>query len=199
MCSDGVAYQADMKAGRVPYDATYLVKCDAYDGSAVAKAVNAGRCALLARHLPAGASVLDIGAGSGAFVRSALWNGFSAAGFDVIPEAAERLHQIGHYAENPGDFDAVTLWDVLEHIEDPGPLLDSIKGFLFVSLPIFDGLWNIRKSKHYRPGEHLYYWQAPAFVAWMGLHGFRLLEQSNHEVAAGRESIGAFAFRRIEQ
>jgi hypothetical protein len=30
----------------------------------------------------------------------------------------------------------------------------------------------------------------------MGLYGFRLLEMSSHEVDAGRESIGAFAFCR---
>lgn len=32
------------------------------------------------------------------------------------------------------------------------------------------------------------------FTDWMALWGFRLAEESNHEVEAGRESIGAFAF-----
>lgn len=194
--SRGVAYQADMQADRVPYDADYLAKCQAYEGGAIAKAVNAGRCALLMRHLPDGASVLDVGAGSGAFVRAAASWGFDACGFDVIPEVADQLRAGGVYVEDLSAFDAVTLWDSIEHMEDPGrPLHDIRKGsFLFVSVPVFDDLRAIRASKHYRPGEHLFYWTAQGFINWVALHGFRLLEQSTHETDAGRDSIGAFAF-----
>jgi hypothetical protein len=196
MLCDGVAYQADMSAGRVPYDDGYLAKIDAYEGTEIAQAVNAGRCALLARHLKDGASVLDIGAGSGAFVRCARSWGFEAHGFDVIPQAAERLHAAGLYAEGAQVFDAVTMWDVLEHIEDPQDVLATIRkgARLFVSLPVFADLTKIRESRHYRPGEHLWYWTADGFIAWMAKRGFRLLEQSEHETAAGRDSIGAFAF-----
>jgi 2-polyprenyl-3-methyl-5-hydroxy-6-metoxy-1,4-benzoquinol methylase len=214
----GIAYQADMKSGRVKYDASYLAKVDAYEGGAIAKAVNAGRCALLGRHLQiplspplekgeslrggqrsgGGFSVLDVGSGSGAFVRAAKAAGFNASGWDVIPDAVARLLQDGTYADDPATFDAVTLWDTLEHMEDPELRLRQVsKGaLLFVSIPVFDDLGKIRESKHYRPGEHLYYWTAQGFIDWMSLYGFRLLEQSDHETAAGRESIGAFAFCR---
>jgi 2-polyprenyl-3-methyl-5-hydroxy-6-metoxy-1,4-benzoquinol methylase len=199
MLCEGVAYQADMSAGRVPYDANYLAKIDAYEGTAIAQAVNAGRCALLARHLDAGASVLDIGAGSGAFVRCARSWGFEAHGFDVILQAADRLRAAGLYAEGAQVFDALTLWDVLEHIEDPQNMFDDFRkcSRLFVSLPVFTDLTKIRESRHYRPGEHLYYWTAEGFVALMASRGFRLLEQSSHETDAGRDSIGAFAFERM--
>ncbi len=194
----GVAYQRDMSAGRVPYDGAYLAKCQAYEGNTVANAVNAGRCALLMRHLPDGASVLDVGAGSGAFVRAAASWGFDACGFDVIPAAADRLRAAGVYAEDPGVFDAVALWDSIEHMEDPASILDAVRppAVLFVSIPVFQDLRAIRESKHYRPGEHLYYWTAQGFIDWIAHYGFRLLEQSDHEVAAGRDSIGAFAFCR---
>lgn len=192
----GVAYQTDMAAQPVPYDADYLAKCEAYAGSPIAQAVNAGRCALLQRHLAAEASVLDYGAGSGDFMRAAASWGYAVNGFDVIPEMAERLRADGLYADAAGAFDAVTLWDVLEHIADPGAVLATLRpgAMLFVSIPVFADLATVRQSKHYRPGEHLYYWTADGFVAWMDLHGFTLLEQSEHETAAGRESIGAFAF-----
>lgn len=193
---NGVAYQADMSAGRVPYDSDYLAKCRAYEDLPTAKAVNAGRCALLMRHLPEGASVLDVGAGSGAFVRAAASWGFDACGFDVIQDTADELRAAGVYAEDLSVFDAVTLWDSIEHMEDPGrPLREIRKGsLLFVSVPIFADLRTIRASKHYRPGEHLYYWTAQGFINWAALSGFRLLEQSTHETDAGRDSIGAFAF-----
>jgi 2-polyprenyl-3-methyl-5-hydroxy-6-metoxy-1,4-benzoquinol methylase len=194
----GVAYQRDMRAGRVPYDDAYLAKCQAYEGNSVANAVNAGRCALLMRHLADGASVLDVGAGSGAFVRAAASWGFDACGFDVIQAAADRLRAAGEYAEDLSVFDAVALWDSIEHMEDPATCLESVRAgaLLFVSVPVFHDLRAIRASKHYRPGEHLYYWTALGFIDWIAHYGFRLLEQSNHEVAAGRDSIAAFAFCR---
>lgn len=198
MIADGVAYQADMSAGRVAYDAGYLEKCEAYAGSDVARAVHAGRCALLMRHLSAGASVLDIGAGSGAFIRDAQAWGFQMRGFDVIPETASLLRAQGLYADDAGQFDAVTMWDVLEHIEDPAQALASIRrgAMLFVSLPIYADLSRVRESRHYRPGEHLWHFTDGRFVSWMTSLGFKLLERSDHEVRAGRDSIGAYAFQR---
>lgn len=199
LCIDeGVAYQRDMRAGRVQYDADYMAKVDAYEGTPVARAVNAGRCALLTRHLKPGTWVLDYGAGSGAFVRDAAQAGFCANGFDVMHQAKKRLFEAGMYAEDPSGFDAVTLWDTIEHLEEPGAVLRQVRtgAALFVSIPIFDDLRRIRDSRHYRPGEHLYYWTSEGFVGWMALYGYRLLEQSDHEIIAGRENIGAFAFIR---
>ncbi len=194
----GVAYQADMSAGRVPYDDRYFDKVMGYAEAEVARAVNAGRCAMLGRHLPAGARVLDVGAGSGAFVAAARVAGFRSYGWDVMERAVAVLKAAGWYAEGPEGFDAWTAWDSLEHMENPAPELRRVAAgaFLFVSLPIFADLRTIRESKHYRPGEHLYYFTAAGFIEWARLRGFRLLEQSDHEVEAGRESIGAFAFRR---
>lgn len=194
----GVAYQANMAAGRQPYGDDYLAKVDAYDGSAIGKAVNAGRCALLVRHLIAGASVIDIGAGSGAFIRDAAAAGFAVKGYEVINQAVDRLKNVNLYAEDPYEFDAITLWDTIEHLEDPHLRLQQVRkgAFVFVSIPVFVDLNRIRESKHYRPGEHLYYWTSEGFTDWMALYGFRLLEQSAHETAAGRDSIGAYAFKR---
>jgi hypothetical protein len=188
---NGVAYQMDRRA-LARYDDAYLAKFEAYD-PAVADAVNAGRCAMLSRHLPPGAAVIDIGAGDGRFVRAARAAGFRAFGTEIIPQAAQALREAGLHADDAAP-DAVTLWDVMEHLEDPAQHLAA--PIIFASIPVFEDLRAIRDSKHYRPGEHLHYWTAGGFVGWMALHGFRLLERSDHEIAAGRESIGAFAFRR---
>ena len=198
LCEEhGVAYQRDMNADRVQYGAGYLSKIAAYDRD-IAEAVNNGRCALLARHCAAGATVLDVGAGDGTFVRCARSWGFCAFGFEVIPEAALALLADDLFKDAPELFDAVTLWDCLEHLEEPGLRLRGIRdgAKVFVSMPIFEDLRKIRESKHYRPGEHLTYWTANGFINWMTAYGFRLLEQSDHEVQAGRDSIGAFAFCR---
>lgn len=197
----GVAYQRDMHAGRVLYDAAYLAKCAAYNGSAIAQRVNAGRIAMLCRHLIPGVRVLDIGAGTGEFIAAASAAGFAAYGYDVIPDVADMLRAARRYDDIPAHYDAVTMWDAIEHMEEPGAWLTrlSVGAALFVSIPEFPDLNSIRSSKHYRPGEHLYYWTAAGFVGWMALYGYRLIERSTHEIDAGRESIAAFAFRRVTE
>lgn len=197
--AEGVAYQADMRARRVPYSDAYWQKVSAYENGNIANTVNRGRCEMLAFHLRSGASVLDIGAGTGAFVRAANAAGFRASGFDVMPRAIERLKAEGLYDTDVESFDAITMWDSLEHMESPGDWLRRARPdtWLFVSLPVFKSLTNIRKSKHYRPGEHLYYFEPDGLIEWLRLYRFKLVARSNHEIAAGRESIGAFAFKRL--
>jgi hypothetical protein len=196
MIAPGVAYQFDMTP-RVHYGAEYLAKIGKYDME-IAGRVNSGRCALLARHLHDGASVLDIGAGDGAFVRCANSWGFDAMGYDVIPTTAAQLVAQGLYGDDPAMFDAVTLWDVIEHLAEPGLWLRRVlrNGYLFASVPIHADLRQVRASKHYRPGEHLYHFTDEGFIALMADYGYRLLERSDHEIRAGRDSIGAYAFCR---
>lgn len=196
----GVAYQTNMaSAPRVPYDDAYLAKCEAYADGPISKAINNARCALILRHAAPDAALLDIGAGSGAFMRCAASWGLAAKGFDVIEESANRLRAQGLYADNAAGFDVVTMWDVMEHLENPADTLRTLRSgtLLFVSIPVFPNLVEIRSSKHYRPGEHLYYWTAQGFVAWMHQHGFNMLEESPHETDAGRDSIAAFAFQKV--
>jgi len=199
LCPDhGVAYQRDMNAAPIAYDDAYHDHYKALEDSPVAAALNAGRCAMLARHAALESSVLDIGAGCGTFVRTARGWGFDAKGFDVIPKTVAALKEIGAFADDPSAFDAVTFWDSIEHIRKPESVLSKVRmgTIVLAAVPVFGALHAIRESKHYKPGEHLYYFTMPGFVGWMALHGFRLLETSSHETDAGRESIGAFAFRR---
>jgi len=192
----GVAYQTDMRAGRVPYDETYVRKVEAYEGTPIASAVNEGRVALLKRYLERRARVLDIGCGTGAFMRLANNSKLVCKGMEVLPSIAQAMRRGGTFADNPADFDAVTMWDVIEHLDVPHSQLKRITrgAYVFISIPVFDDLRRIRESKHYRPGEHLYYWTARGFTDWMAMYGFRLVETSDHETKAGRDSIGAFAF-----
>ena len=88
----------------------------------------------------------------------------------VSAKVADILKRKNRFASDLTAFDAVTMWDTIEHLEEPEKRLKRIaKGaLLFASIPVFDDLRMIRASKHYRPGEHLYYWTA---------QGFRLLLQ----------------------
>jgi hypothetical protein len=92
--------------------------------------------------------------------------------------------------------DAVSLWDVLEHIPDFQPLLANVREWLFLSLPIFRDAAHVLASKHFKPDEHCWYFTRDGLVVAMNLCGFALVSESIVETELGREDIGTFAFRR---
>jgi len=190
---NGVAWQTDM-AHRVPYDAPYFDKYVGYEGTEIARAINAGRVDLVNRHVGPAGGVLDIGIGSGEFIKRRM----NTFGFDVNPKAIEWLHWKNRWSDKFYLFQGFTFWDVLEHIEAPEHYFDRMfdRPFVFLSAPIFPDLTAIRASKHYRPGEHLYYFTEDGLVRWMALHGFLLRERDDFETRAGRDSILSFAFLR---
>ena len=185
----GVAYQRDMSV--IKYTDDYFKNFKAYDDD-IARRVNDARRYFVNKHWPK--RVIDVGAGDCRFVKARQ----STYGFDINPKAKKLLKQIGLYNSMLNRFKAMTMWDVIEHCPNPETYLKRVpkQGYFFASLPIFQDLSKIRESKHYRPNEHLYYFTDEGFVWYMGLYGFRLLERSDHEVKCGRESIGAYAFKK---
>ena len=188
----GVAYQRHMAADRVEYGADYLEKCRLYEGTPIACAVNAARIALVSRYTTG--LMLDIGAGTGDFAKQRP----DTFAYDVNLPAEMELRAELLFTDAFASFNAFSLWDVLEHVEDVDNYFKHMRhgAYLFVSIPVFASLWSIRRSKHHRPGEHLYYWTERGFINWAACHGFRLLEVSWAECAAGREDIAQFAFCR---
>ena len=79
--------------------------------------------------------LLDVGCGLGYFVkRVAALPGWDASGYEISPQAVAFARETlglttvfcgkveaSHFA--PASFDVITLWDVIEHIPDPDPLL----------------------------------------------------------------------------
>lgn len=187
----GVAFQKD-RSHLVAYDATYFDKCAGYDGQQIANKINAGRRDLVDRYCGT-TPVCDVGIGSGEFIRTRP----NTFGQDVNPVAIEWLKRNEKWAARIDRFFGVTFWDVLEHCEDPGVYLDQVPAYLFASVPIFSDLDTIRTSKHYRPGEHLFYWTEDGFVEWLRLYGFAVRTVEQFEIEAGRDSIYSFVFERV--
>jgi hypothetical protein len=140
-------------------------------------------------------NVLDIGIGSGAFLKSL---SIPKKGYDVNPHAEKWLkeQEIWHnpYEDSNASVDGFCFWDVLEHIENPSIILNNLpnKSFVFISLPIFNDLEKIHLSKHYKPNEHLQYFSTSGLMRFLGLHGFRTLEIRSDESQIGRENIITF-------
>ena len=52
-------------------------------------------------------------------------------------------------------FEAMTLWDVLEHIPDFQALLANVREWLFVSLPIFRDAEHVLRIQAFQAGQSI--------------------------------------------
>lgn len=185
----------------IDYDASYFENYIGLDASPMGQALTEARVEMLRRHLPAcfqaEVRVVDIGIGAGNFVMAA-----DCHGFDVCEPARQWLIGDGRYL-NPwqmGDetVPVLTFWDSLEHIPDPEPLLAKAAVFVLISMPIYAGEEDCRRSKHFKPGEHVWYFTQDGLIEWMKGLGFELVEMNNRETELGREGILSFAFKRVK-
>lgn len=76
----------------------------------------------------AGRRLLDVGCGNGLFMEFARQHGWQTSGVEVNPKLAERARQLGHTVQTQaveqlsaeqGPYDAVTLLQVVEHLDAP--------------------------------------------------------------------------------
>ncbi len=89
---------------------------------------------LAAAGLPAGARLLDLGCARGDFLAYARDAGFEVVGVDLNPALATAARARG-FTVHTGDLrsldlaavDAVTLWDVIEHVDDPVAVLAACR------------------------------------------------------------------------
>ena len=175
------------------YDEDYFEKYVGYAETDLGRAITSSRVSLVLRH--AGyVELCDVGIGCGSFVEA--WPG--AYGFDVNPVGVAWLGQRGLYRDPyTTEFDALTLWDALEHIPDPAPLLNNAREWVFVSLPIVRGEGPPSPDwRHWRPTEHCHYWTRNGFIEWMWGHGFECMEMNEKESLLGREDGLSYAFHR---
>lgn len=187
------------------YDSAYFDRYAALAETPIGRALNEFRAGLVLSHalgVPLGddlATVLDVGIGDGAFVRAANGPGWIVKGFDVNPAGVDWLNRFGLFGDlyRPEGWPVLTFWDSLEHIRDPGPALAQATAFAFVSIPIFADSAHARRSKHYRPDEHYWYFTRRGFVAFAEAAGFEVLDVLATETVLGREDIETFVLRRV--
>jgi SAM-dependent methyltransferase len=135
-------------------------------------------------------NLLDFGAGIGTFVQSALAQGWQAKGVERNASAiirAKKENGVELYREIPdGNYDVITLWDVVEHLHNPREMFMYLKNFLrpegylimetvnwenWLRLALGDK-WNLYLFDHH------FYFSPPSLkeqLARCGLHNFILL------------------------
>jgi 2-polyprenyl-3-methyl-5-hydroxy-6-metoxy-1,4-benzoquinol methylase len=134
--------------------------------------------------------LLDVGAGTGLFIEASIRAGWEAAGVDTSAAAVRIAQRITRARVIRGGiedvlesgFDAVTLWDVLEHLPDPRSSLVKVRGLLrpgglvAISLPNVDGLkarlLGTRWRYFQREVGHISHFSPKTLVAVLGQAGF---------------------------
>jgi SAM-dependent methyltransferase len=128
------------------------------------------RLALVRPLAPAPARLLDVGAGRGRFVLAARAAGYDASGIEPSLRGAEAATAAGAPVERvaiqqaaiaPGSVDAVSLWHVLEHLDDPGGALERIAGWLAPGGALLVGVPNLASLQARLGGERWFHLDVP--------------------------------------
>jgi SAM-dependent methyltransferase len=120
--------------------------------------------------VPPPASLLDAGAGRGRFVLAARTAGYDAVGIEPSSRGAGATAAIGapvtqvsieDAAIATESIDVVTLWHVLEHLDDPGAALSRIHGWLRPGGALVVGVPNLRSLQAWLGGRRWYHLDVP--------------------------------------
>ena len=163
-----------------------------------------------------GARLLDVGANLGQFVSCANAHGYDAAGIELSP-AAVRLAQatlgdsvkVGSiYDDLPfsgssdGRFDAITMFDVIEHLPDPGLALRRVRallspgGRLFLTTPDLGSPYARLMGAHWHHldlEQHISLFSAANLTRLLAGAGFALLDRRT----VGRTYRASYVQRRV--
>jgi SAM-dependent methyltransferase len=147
------------------------------------------RRALTERYVRKG-RLLDIGCGTGEFLRTMSLAGWDAIGVEPSPAATsytEGLNIVRSDLKKAGfpvlSFDAITLWHVLEHLPDPIEHLKDIhsllrnSGILVVCVPNIDSLQSCVGGSNWFPLElprHKWHFSPSSITAALDRAGFRI-------------------------
>lgn len=145
------------------------------------------------RILPGRGALLDVGAATGFFLKLARERGWRTAGLEVSSYAAREARRSGHEVlegtlesapwKGPV-FDAITLFDVIEHVPDPRRTLECAfailrpGGVIAINTPDTGSAWARAFGRHwhaYCPPEHLSYFNRRNMQALLSLCGFEVV------------------------
>jgi SAM-dependent methyltransferase len=143
--------------------------------------------------------LLDVGCGTGNFLRATTDAGYSTSGIELDPEAAQlarshcrrgRVFEIpldSFRAKHPNEvFDLVTFFEVLERQADPHSFLTEVRaclqprGFIALSVPNRER-WQTSMDPLDYPPNHFLRWNADSLQSVLKTHGFSVLSMKKEK------------------
>ncbi len=138
--------------------------------------------------------LLDVGCGDGGFLRLAAGHGFAPIGFDydarVVAQAKARgldacAMEFSDFIAGckPGEFDFVTMFDVLEHTPEPAWFFGQVKrlirpgGHVVITLPNALRPLPWGREEHDFPPHHFTRWTPDAMKDFLEREGFEVIRQ----------------------
>jgi len=139
-------------------------------------------------------NILDVGCAGGAFLKAAADRGFTVVGVEPSRWLSDdartvygldvRTGVLGEQNLAPESFDAVTLWDVIEHLAEPADTVTEIHGLLkpgsllVVNYPNYDSLARrlLRGRWPFLLSVHLVYFTTRTLTRMLEERGFEVLE-----------------------
>lgn len=169
-------------------------------------------------------NLLDFGSGKGYLLSSAIKRGWKPVGYDVDKEWNDKLSKKLGIEIRSGDFlkqkwnkqfDVITMHHVIEHLKDPGKIIDKIHGLireggvLFIVLPninsrsaIFKRTLEkagIRKKNigaYYDTGHHLFYFTPRSLRKFLKSRGFQIHNaKAGHAARPNQSKLKRFYMR----
>jgi 2-polyprenyl-3-methyl-5-hydroxy-6-metoxy-1,4-benzoquinol methylase len=158
------------------------------------------RSQVIDRYKPQPGSVLDVGCAAGFFLAVMAEKGWRTTGIEISKPMVEYaqndlslddMHRGELLSVDLGDsppFDVITLWDVIEHLEQPDAYLDRVAelladdGVLVLETQNVDSRFARLMGKrwqHYKHEEHLYHFQPESLSRLLKDAGFQIVENTS--------------------
>ena len=138
--------------------------------------------------------ILDIGCGTGAFLHAMQEGGWAGIGLELDQSARSKAKELYNITALPsaeiynlpdGQFDAITMWHVLEHVHELQQYIDRLKnmispdGKLFIAVPnyrSFDAAFYKSAWAAYDVPRHLWHFSTESMRMLMQRHGLVIEE-----------------------
>jgi SAM-dependent methyltransferase len=210
---EGIAHRADGNSIYESQDSIFEADGNAaYYLDETSQSAAHAKLAYVERFCAPGRRLLDVGACYGHFVAAASTK-FNASGVEVSPIAVDWGRQafgvdvtVGSVYELSkrwaGACEAITLWDVIEHLEDPSRAIQEIhrslspRGWLFLSTPDAGSLTAkfLGRRWHYLdPIQHINLFSRANLLRLLSDHGFTV----EHYRYFGREYRVTYVLNRL--
>lgn len=173
ICSQCSLISSRTVADKSIYDKSYVLKYQRYEKSELGQEIQKLRYETVHGVVKKG-KLLDYGCGVGSFIKHCSFNGVIAKGFDINP--------YGEFCDPSvmlEDYDIVTFWDSLEHVEDPIKLINGLSAkYLFICSPSTDDFKGKKSDlpiwRHYMPEEHVHYFNERSLKALLTRCGYKI-------------------------